>query len=279
MAKRSSFGKSIRKRLSDITNYQPQHKSPPVFDQILQLNAASFSTKEQINHLLKENEGLLKLITDKNNIIEMNGVELQKLRIVVQKTQLQNWNLAQSNSHMMAELNLGKKKLTELQHQLACKDALLKTINFDLQAKHETNDQKYESKMNVDENDHMKGQNTNRRIRPARSQSIGHMTTVQVSGEEIVENKRRRVRRHSARFTSQEDEPNENLFEIKDLKMHEDHNSTSNMITEQKHDKCMSKTNPQESQRMSFGRPSRKAAEKINSYKEIPLNIKMRRPE
>ncbi|KAD5508684.1 hypothetical protein E3N88_16387 [Mikania micrantha] len=257
MAKRSSFGKSIRKRLSDITNYQPQHKSPPVFDQILQLNAASFSTKEQINHLLK----MLWNFNDNSNIIEMNGVELQKLRIVVQKTQLQNWNLAQSNSHMMAVGTLLK-----LQHQLACKDALLKTINFDLQ-------------MNVDENDHMKGQNTNRRIRPARSQSIGHMTTVQVSGEEIVENKRRRVRRHSARFTSQEDEPNENLFEIKDLKMHEDHNSTSNMITEQKHDKCMSKTNPQESQRMSFGRPSRKAAEKINSYKEIPLNIKMRRPE
>ncbi|KAL8198014.1 hypothetical protein R6Q57_029933 [Mikania cordata] len=272
MAKRSSFGKSIRKRLSDITNYQPQHKSPPVFDQILQLNAASFSAKEQINHLLKENEGLLKLITDKNNIIEINGVELQKLRIVVQKTQLQNWNLAQSNSHMMAVvvylicLFIFSKQLKELQHQLACKDALLKTINFNIQ-------------MNVDENDHMKGQNTNRRIRPARSQSIGHMSTVQVSGEEIVENKRRRVRRHSARFTSKEDEPNENLFEIKDLKMHEDYNSTSNMITEQKHDKCMSKTNPQESQRMSFGRPSRKAAGKINSYKEIPLNIKMRRPE
>ncbi|XP_022026326.1 shugoshin-1-like [Helianthus annuus] len=102
MAKRSSFGKSIRKRFSDITNYQPQHKSSPVFEQNFPLNASSSSTKEQIDHLLKENAGLMKHVTDKNKVIEMNRVELQKLRIVVQKTQLQNWNLAQTNSHMMA---------------------------------------------------------------------------------------------------------------------------------------------------------------------------------
>ncbi|KAK9072627.1 hypothetical protein SSX86_009062 [Deinandra increscens subsp. villosa] len=276
MAKSSSFGQSMRKRLSDITNHQPQHKLPPVLDQNFPLNSSS--AKEQIDHLLKENEGLLKLITDKSKIIEMNGVELQKLRINLQKTQLQNWNLAQSNSHMMAELNLGKKKLKELQHQLACKDAVLKTLNFDLQVMRETNDQKCESKMKDHENAHTNRQNTNRRTRAVRSQSIGNMTTVKASEEEILENKRRRVRRHSARFTSQHDEPKEDLFEIKDLKMHEDYSTTSEMITEQKHDKCV-KPEPQDSGRMSFGRPSRKAAEKINSYKEIPLNIKMRRPE
>lgn len=31
------------------------------------------------------------------------------------------------------------------------------------------------------------------------------------------------------------------------------------------------------SERTSIGRPSRKAAEKVQSYKEIPLNLKMRR--
>lgn len=74
------------------------------------------------------------------------------------------------------------------------------------------------------------------------------------------------------RFRSQEHEPNENLFEIKDLKMHED-GPTSNVNTERKDE------NHQESHRMSLGRPSRKAAEKIQSYKEIPLKMKMRRPE
>lgn len=33
----------------------------------------------------------------------------------------------------------------------------------------------------------------------------------------------------------------------------------------------------QECRRTSVGRPSRRAAEKVISYKEIPLNIKMRR--
>ena len=81
------------------------------------------------------------------------------------------------------------------------------------------------------------------------------------------------MRRQSARFRSQEHEPKEKLFEIKDLKMHED--GPISKVAETKDGKWSS----QESQRMSFGRPSRRAAEKIQSYKETPLNIKMRRPE
>ncbi|MFS7915859.1 putative shugoshin [Helianthus anomalus] len=60
--------------------------------------------------------------------------------------------------------------------------------------------------------------------------------------------------------------------------MNEDFDQTPQVITQQKHDKW-SKPKPQESQRMSFGRPPRKVAGKIHSYKETPLNIKMRRPE
>ncbi|GJX29797.1 shugoshin 2-like protein [Tanacetum coccineum] len=304
MAKRSSFGKSLRKRLSDITNHQAQQpKSPLPFDDSLQLDALSAAAKEYIDNLLQENATLVKLITDKNKTIETNGVELQKLRIVLRKTQLQNWNLAQSNSQMMAEHNIGKQKLKELQHQLACKDALLKTINSELQAQRVMNDQKSEPKDvdnadtnqqnanrriratrtqsiscpmtttqevcdeeiadNVDTNQ----QKANRRIRPTRSQSIGGpMTTTQhVSDIELTENKRRKVRRQSARYRSQELEPNENLFEIEDLKMHEDGPTLT--------PGCRG------SQRLSLGRPSRRAAEKIQSYKETPLNSKMRRPE
>jgi hypothetical protein len=76
---------------------------------------------------------------------------------------------------------------------------------------------------------------------------------------------RRKVRRQSARFSSEEHEPNENLFEIEDLKMYEDGSTP--------------KPECRDSQRMSLCRPSRRAAEKIQSYKETPLNIKMRRPE
>ncbi|KVH90753.1 Shugoshin, C-terminal [Cynara cardunculus var. scolymus] len=263
MAKRSSFGKTIRKRLSDITNYQPQPKSPPVFDQML-----PSSTKEYIDHLSK-----LQFKPVVSKAIELNGVELQKLRLIVQKTQLQNWNLAQSNSHMMAELNLGRQKLKALQHQLICKDTLLKTMKLEHQAQIEMKDQKSGSQEGDDDVD-TKQRNTNRRMRPTRSQSTGPLTTVQqVSEKETAENKRQCVRRQSARFRSQEHEPKEKLFEIKDLKMHED--GPTSKVIEQKDGKWSS----QESQRMSFGRPSRRAAEKIQSYKETPLNIKMRRPE
>ncbi|KAI7751394.1 hypothetical protein M8C21_028744 [Ambrosia artemisiifolia] len=264
MAKGSSFGKSIRKRFSDITNHESQNKSAPSLG------------KEQIDHLVKENAGLMKLITEKNKVIEMNGIELQKVRVVLQKLQSQNWNLAQSNGHMMAEINLGKKKVKELEHQLACKDALIKTMNTEFQVKRATNDQKCESKDG--EKSLTSQQNASRRIRPGRSRSIGQLTTVEVSEKEMVENKRQRVRRQSARFTSQH-EPDENLFEIKDLIKHENYGPTSKVDIEQEHDKCGSKLEPKNSQRMSFGRPSRRAAEKVQSYKEVPVNLKMRRPE
>ncbi|KAL4591599.1 hypothetical protein LXL04_004568 [Taraxacum kok-saghyz] len=269
MAKRSSFGKTIRKRLSDITNYQPNLKSEPLCDQILPPDNSLYSAKNHIDHLLKiivmieqENAELMKLITDKNKVIEVNGAELQKLRIVVQKTQLQNWNLAQSNSHMMAELNLGKQKLKTLQHQLTCKDALLKTMNQELQEHREINDRKGTSQ--VGDNPCTEQQNANKCTRPTRSQSHGPwMTTTdeQVSDKEKVENKRRCVRRQTARFRSQE---KENLFEIEDVNMDEGGQTS---------------VDQKESQRMSFGRPSRRAAEKVQSYKETSLKIKMRRPE
>lgn len=37
-----------------------------------------------------------------SKIIESNGLELQTLRVTLQKTQLQNWQFAQSNSQMLA---------------------------------------------------------------------------------------------------------------------------------------------------------------------------------
>lgn len=54
VAKRSTFENRRRKRLSDITNYDPQQrKSSMPFDQSLQLNSSTSLAKEQIDHLLK----------------------------------------------------------------------------------------------------------------------------------------------------------------------------------------------------------------------------------
>lgn len=132
MAKRSStFGSIMRKRLSDITNSQSQLKvsgqeekrSPP----------NNLSAEDYIDQLLKENAALMKLLAERQKIIELSGVELQKLRTNYQKLQLQNWNLAQSNSQMLAELNLGREKMKAVQHELICKEALLKANNLELE--------------------------------------------------------------------------------------------------------------------------------------------------
>lgn len=99
------------------------------------------------------------------------------------------------------------------------------------------------------------------------------------------------MRRQSARFKSEQPEPKENLFEIDaanfasggplDTPMHEYRPNLldSSIKIDEKDEKCESEFEPKESQRTSFRRPMRRAAEKVQSYKEIPLNIKMRRKE
>ncbi|XVF05752.1 hypothetical protein REPUB_Repub05bG0199300 [Reevesia pubescens] len=285
MAKRSSFGSIVRKRLSDITNLQSQ---PKASNQEEKPQNVSPAAEDYINQLIKEKMALMKLIEERNKIIELSGTELQNLRICLQKFQLQNWNLAQSNSQMLAELNLGRDRVKALQHELVCKDALLKAKNMEKKGKADINCQNTSShggeqaaeecipRANYDD----KPCTRNRR-RNARSQSMGPSTTSQRGGDkEKIENKRRCLRRQSARFKSQEREPTENLFEIDDVTyattqqldtpMHEDGptplGSSITLLEE-----------TQMLKRSSIGRPLRKAVKKVQSYKEVPLNVKMRR--
>ncbi|XP_028125461.1 shugoshin-1-like isoform X2 [Camellia sinensis] len=289
MAKRSSFGSIVRKRLSDITNSIPQPKSPIPHKKV---SPPDSSAKECIDHLVKENIALAKLVADKNQIIEFTGIELQKMRINLQKMQLQNWNLAQSNSHILAEINLCKEKLKALQHDNVCKDALLKSKNLELGGKAKTNSQKncsQEGEEAVDEltsNDNSKLCEGQRR-RPTRSQckfgssnTMGPSTTSkQVAEKETSESKRRCLRRQSARFRYQQHEPNEDLFEIEDAKFLLAPTPFGSPIRKEENDEnwAPAGSDARESQRTSLGRPMRRAVQKVQSYKETPLNIKMRR--
>ncbi|XP_028125464.1 shugoshin-1-like isoform X5 [Camellia sinensis] len=270
MAKRSSFGSIVRKRLSDITNSIPQPKSPIPHKKV---SPPDSSAKECIDHLVKENIALAKLVADKNQIIEFTGIELQKMRINLQKMQLQNWNLAQSNSHILAEINLCKEK-----------------------GKAKTNSQKNCSQVGskegeeaVDEltsNDNSKLCEGQRR-RPTRSQckfgssnTMGPSTTSkQVAEKETSESKRRCLRRQSARFRYQQHEPNEDLFEIEDAKFLLAPTPFGSPIRKEENDEnwAPAGSDARESQRTSLGRPMRRAVQKVQSYKETPLNIKMRR--
>ncbi|KAK8695998.1 hypothetical protein V6N13_001138 [Hibiscus sabdariffa] len=216
MAKRSSFGNMVRKRLSDITNSQSQpkpstqHEIPPQVSPI---------DEDYINQLIME-------------------------------------------------LNLGKDRVKALQHELVCKDALLKAKQLDKKGKVDGSCQNnsHEGQQGAEEcmaDNDGKHRARNRRGN-ARSQSMGPSTTIQRGGgdKEKTESKRPCLRRQSARLKSQEQE---NLFELDgiigfaDTPMHED--------------------GPTPLASSSIGRPLRKAAEKVQSYKEFPLNVKMRRTD
>ncbi|XP_030958637.1 SHUGOSHIN 2-like isoform X1 [Quercus lobata] len=304
MAKRSSFGSIMRKKLSDITNLQSQgspsqdEKQPEISQPDKDYIDKLLKGVSVVNFLNQERMTLVKLIAERNKIIELSGAELQKMRVTLQKLQLQNWNLAQSNSQMLAELNLGKDKLKELRHELGCKNALLKAKNMELEGKTESkhkNTGSQEGEVAAEQSLHVTNDNDktckrNRR-RTARSQSMGPSTSHQkVVDKEKVENKRRCLRRQSARFKSHERDPTENLFEIEDAKLlvSQSHENSiqeepvplnSSFKNEEEGKNCVPRNEAQVSLRSSIGRPLRKAAEKVQSYKEAPLKSKMRREE
>ncbi|CDP07036.1 unnamed protein product [Coffea canephora] len=290
MAKRSSFGSVVRRRLSDITNSAPQPRSPSNVEK----PSLDPSSKEYIDHLAKENMALVKLIQDKNKVIELNGIELQKLRINLQKMQMQNWNLAQANSVMIAELNFGKEKMMTLQHEISCKEALLKSRSLEIKASFFQSEEiplvSVESlERELTPAEETKHDNSkNRRPRFTRSRSVGHCTTVshQVAAKEAAENKRLCLRRQSASSKMQQQENKENLFELEDVMLPTagvptDFGPASSPFTykdckdDKQHGAELKSRRPE---RTSIGgRPLRKAAEKVQSYKEVPLNSKMRR--
>uniref|UniRef100_A0A164ZEV9 Shugoshin C-terminal domain-containing protein n=1 Tax=Daucus carota subsp. sativus TaxID=79200 RepID=A0A164ZEV9_DAUCS len=105
-------------------------------------------------------------------------------------------------------------------------------------------------------------------------------TSICLSAEEndkATGNRRLSARRQSARVKSEEPEADKSFSKININDV-----SISACLSDE-NDSGEGKHAPnRESQdfgRPSFGRPSRQAAKKVNTYKEIPLNVKMRRSE
>ncbi|KDO47562.1 hypothetical protein CISIN_1g019239mg [Citrus sinensis] len=181
----------------------------------------SVVTSDYIDKLHKENMTLMKVLTDRNKIIELSGIELQKLRINLQKVQQQNLLLAQANSQMLAELNSGKDKLKALQHELGCKNTLLKARKFVLEGKAITvtcatsenqvlADKQDEAGKFIEEQEvDNKRSNTRRRGRPSKNKSLDSSTVKAVQAREKIDNKRPCLRRRSAKFNSEEAESTE----------------------------------------------------------------------
>lgn len=297
---KGSFGSVARKRLGDISNLPQQTKPLSQVDKEL---LVSNTTKEYIEQLQKENMALMKLLVDRNKIIELSGIELQKLRVNLQKLQQQNSQLAQANSQMLVELNSGKDRLKALHHELGCKNGLLKARGLELEEKAKIRtSKKLDNQVRTCKSEEAresleadraenKPRNTNK-IGKQQSKSLGPPSVKQVLLRDKTEsNSSVGLRRKSARFKSEEPESPEDVFEIDDAKfpacsLHDDQmqedGSPSMCLLVKKIDKEVNSDSSDETlvlQRSSIGRPSRLAAKKVQSYKETPLNMKMRRPE
>ncbi|KAJ0243935.1 SHUGOSHIN 2 [Hirschfeldia incana] len=124
--KESLASSAQRRKLADISNLEGQAKpmNREETHQQQQQQAMIFSSKEYAAKLEKENMTLMKALAHRNKIIELSGVEIQKLRINLRNVQEKNLQLAQANSHMLAELNANRDSLKLLQHELCCKNVL-----------------------------------------------------------------------------------------------------------------------------------------------------------
>eukprot|EP00258_Populus_trichocarpa_P049557 XP_024465576.1 SHUGOSHIN 1 isoform X12 [Populus trichocarpa] len=362
LEKGSLVGIAQRKTLVDINNFPAQRKMLADISNLSQRNQYGKSqsvlvSKEHVEKLQRDIMALTKLVADRNKIIELSAIELQKLRVNYQQLQQQNLQLAQTNSQMLAELNAGKDKLKAYQHELGCKNGLLNAKKLELKEK----TKKVRSQNMRNEVETIKGDNAaqfsqpednkpcnTKRKRQSKVQSLDSSAVKPGQTEDNVEKKSVCLRRQSAMFKSGEEpteknivtksisldsvclrrqsarlksgeepnekdidtksrictgrqstrvksedqiqEPAENLFQTDDAKfhippLHDDPvhescptSSVPSVKIESETGNSVPRFETQELQRTSF-RPTRRAVEKVQTYKEIPLNVKMRRSE
>ncbi|CAL5404338.1 unnamed protein product [Camellia sinensis] len=203
---KGSFESAARKRLGDISNL-PQRPKPSTKDEKEQF--VSNTTKEYIEHLKKYDADeafsgykvFLNLVNSK--IIEFSGIELQKLRINFQKMRQQNFQLAQSNSQMLTELNSEKDRLKVLQPELGSKNALLNAKKLELKEKAE-----------------ITCQYTDKQEGTSKSEEARESSEADRADNECFKTKKRQQSkiRQSAGFKPAEPEPTEEAFEIGNAK-------------------------------------------------------------
>ncbi|KAI3458921.1 hypothetical protein Pfo_015584 [Paulownia fortunei] len=267
----------VRRKLADISNL-PQNQRLLIQEEKSQ--SIETTTKEYINQLQKENMALVKMLAQRNKIIEQSGTELDRMRVNLLKMHEQNQQLALSNTQMLAELNSGKDRLKVLQHELGCKSGLLKARKLELEEKVRTRTCK-----NAD------AELIKFREEGESSKEGKDDETPQNTKRSLQSNSEPFVRRQSARFKAAELNPAGDLFETDDTKVPacllpygpvpEKGSTSESAFVKDEDNKCSSclRYKSQEFGRSSLCRPSRLAAKKVQSYKEIPINIKMRRPE
>ncbi|EEE57987.1 hypothetical protein OsJ_08740 [Oryza sativa Japonica Group] len=164
-----------------------------------------------IADVLKENAKLRHLLAERNKVIEVSRVELQKIRLALQAMQQKNLQLVQANSQMFAEINQGKDRIKLLQHELACTIAVLKVKGSELEKMSKTsNNQQNRAKILAKSESCEVTMDTN---------TVQHSCRphVEYNGSSHVDDPRKTRRRRSARL-------NPGSFEVAEIcdKLHED---------------------------------------------------------
>ncbi|VFQ83652.1 unnamed protein product [Cuscuta campestris] len=286
-AAKTVFGNAIKRRAADISKL-PQHIRPS--KENLKVKDIPTEMKEIIEKLERENKALMNALLERVKLIDMTGNEIQRLRANLQRMQQQNHQLAQSNTQKLAELNSYRDKLRALEHELGCKNGLL--IAMKLEAEHNKQNPESENLQNLipkgqlikmeDTVDNFKEdedkeeslfENTKRR-----RQSKSSKQSKQGQSCANTERKRLSSRRQSSRLKHEEIKAKEDLFQMDDS--HLSVPQPSDCDPSQENIERSSQIEAKEIRRPSnVTRPSRQAAMKVNSYKEVPLNVKMRRSE
>ncbi|KAG2548673.1 shugoshin-1-like [Panicum virgatum] len=276
-----------RKTLCDITNLS-RHEPPEVLDESAcpAPAAAGAGGVEKLAQLVKENADLVNLIAERDEIIQLSGAEIQKLRLA-------NWELARTNSQMMAELNLGRNRLKALQHELACSRAALKAKTSELEdvkkamqrrihtqrTQHLGPDKAAQTKDGdvVDPEPASEATRAGSIQRPGnasrkrmlRSRSLGPVASTKLA---LPKDKETSQRRKSMRMP-QPSARSEDLFEIEDVQV-----AIGSCKIDPDTASGSERAGHQFLRRSSLGRPLRQARERVTSYKEMPLHVKLRRP-
>nr|KYP60691.1 Shugoshin-1 [Cajanus cajan] len=210
MGVRVGVGTSPNKILANITNLDQQPKQ-------------HISTEQ----LLREKEMLVKVLANRDAIIESCKAELLKCQSNYQKLRKQNGELALTNSQMLAELNSSRQKLRELQLELGSKNGVLHAMRLELTAKEHTVKSKHETDANEvgvcqskqsDRSLQEDNRGNEKRKRMSKSRSSAPAVVKQVKSTEKVDDKRYSLRRQSAGLKAEKPEPTKDLSEVVEVK-------------------------------------------------------------
>ncbi|CAN6304976.1 unnamed protein product [Urochloa humidicola] len=278
-----------RKTLCDISNLTRRATAEVPDESACPAAPAGADGVEGFARLVKENADLVSLIAERDEIIVLTGAEIQKLRLA-------NLELARTNSQMLAELNLGRNRLKALQHELACSRAALKVktseledvkkamrrrnmhaqrpqhLGLDRAAPAQAKDGDVVDPEPASDALHagsiqMSGNASKKRM--LRSRSLGPVASTKLA---LPKDKETSQRRKSMRMPHPSTR-SEDLFEIEDVQL-----AIGSCKIDPANASGSEKPGHQFLHRSSLGRPLRQARERVTSYKEMPLHVKLRRP-